>query len=112
MDKTETETETETGAVAKALSFIVSTVVTCQQRGGYSLDEAVSIHAATTYFGTKVRTTDEDGRIGTQHLTFLVRMLEKSQSLGKLSLEEAWMAYNAIQIFSQKQNDDGTNDAA
>ena len=75
------------GTVANALSYIVSTVVACQQRGGYSLEEAVSIHAATTYFVTKERKSEEDARDGTQHLTFLVRMLEKSQSLGKLSME-------------------------
>ena len=86
--------------MSKALTFIVNTVINCQQRGGYSLEEAMAIHTATSYFGSQGRDPRQDADLGTKHLTLLVRMLEKSQSLGKLTLEEAWTAYNAIQLFT------------
>lgn len=87
-------------AMSKALTFIVNTVINCQQRGGYTLEEAMSIHAATSYFTSHGRDSSQDADLGTKHLTFIVRMLEKSQSLGKLTLEEAWTVYNAIRLFA------------
>ena len=91
-----------TDSAQNALTFIVNTVVACQQRGGYSLDEAVQIDAAKRYFEKRDRGASDDATRGTHHLSMLVRLLEKSQSLGKLSLEEAWTAYNAIQIFTSR----------
>ena len=86
---------------AQALAFIIDLAVRCQQRGGYSLDEAVALHAAQAYFQKRDRDPADDARDGSRHLNATVRLLEKSQSLGKLSLEEAWTAYNAIQLFAR-----------
>ena len=85
-----------------ALVHIIDTVCLCQQRGGYSIDEAAKIHASIHIFTPDAVESGGGSARGTQteHLQLLVKMLEKSQSQGKLSLHEAWMTYNAIQMFS------------
>lgn len=112
-----TVTEDPTTVRKTALAHIIDTVCLCQQRGGYTIEEAVRISTAINCFtptasgegsaATKADATATARTDGTQtqQLQFLVSMLEKSQSQGKLSLREAWTAYNAIQIFSTTSNE-------
>ena len=100
-----------------ALAHIIDTVCLCQQRGGYTIDEAVRISTAINCFTptapsedsavakADATTTVRTDETQTQQLQFQVNMLEKSQSQGKLSLREAWTVYNAIQIFSTPSNE-------
>ena len=84
----------------QALGYLLEVAGRCQQRGGYNLEEAVALHSAQKYFATPDRDPTDDEREGSQHLRRVVQLLEKSQSLGKLTLEEAWTIVNAIRLFS------------
>jgi hypothetical protein len=47
---------------------------------------------------------DSDGEKQQEWLEFIVECLEHSQSIGKLSLKEAWMIQNAIGTFQIKND--------
>ena len=74
-----------------ALLYITTLVRDCQQRGGYTLDEAVALHRALANVSSAPCSSSSAIHV-------LFQLLNKSQSLGKLSLKEAWTVYNAQEV--------------
>ena len=79
-----------------ALLYITTLVRDCQQRGGYTLDEAVALHHALANVSSASSSSASSSSSSAIHVMF--QLLNKSQSLGKLSLKEAWTVYNAQEV--------------
>ena len=85
----------------EALQFLTTLVVSCQERGGYTLDDAVSLQSALTYLqNTDTVLPDTDRSKEQVHIECVCRLLLKSQSQGNLTLQEAWTTYNAMAVVS------------
>jgi len=117
----------------EALQYIITLCELCQERGGYTLEEAVQLHdtihhihqarespiqhhsdktsvspphqPATTPSKSSLQTSTTKESHQTLHIHFLFQLLEKSQKLGHLTLEEAWTVFNAQKIILQLQSD-------
>lgn len=72
----------------QAAIYLITLAETCHERGGYTLDEAVRL-------APMVASVDVPGD---EALTFVHGLVEKSQRLGKLTLGEAWTAFNAQRL--------------
>lgn len=87
----------------EALQFLTTLVMSCQERGGYTLDDAVSLQSALTYLqNTDMVLPDTDRSRSKEqvHIECVCRLLLKSQSQGNLTLQEAWTTYNAMAVVS------------
>lgn len=83
----------------EALRYVISLVQECQERGGYTLPEAVQLQEAVSLIRRVCESTDDtnSGAIG-DHVDCVARLLLKSQAQGKLTLQEAWTTYNALSV--------------
>lgn len=94
----------------EALRYMLSLVQKCQERGGYTLTEAVELQEAvaviqrvcceSTDTDADTMTTDDTDSSGAicNHVDCVARLLLKSQAQGRLSLQEAWTTYNALSV--------------
>ena len=92
-----------------ALLYITTLVRECQQRGGYTLDEAVALHRAlanvssassSSAFSSSASSSSSSpsSSPSSSAIHVMFQLLNKSQSLGRLSLKEAWTVYNAQEV--------------
>lgn len=83
----------------EAFLYMLSLVQKCQERGGYTLPEAVQLQEAVSLIRQVCESTDDtnSGAIG-DHVDCVARLLLKSQAHGKLTLQEAWTTYNALSV--------------
>lgn len=100
----------------EALQYMMTLSELCQERGGYTLDEAVQLDCAIKHlkhFKTNEPTLSKPQNSKNDTITMpnekndivsyaklLFSLLRKSQKLGQLSLEEAWTVFNAHKIIS------------
>jgi hypothetical protein len=77
----------------EAVQFMMTLVVACQERGGYTLDEAVQLQKAVQHLRENSSATHE-----ASHVRCVAKLLLKSQSQGRLTLEEAWTTFNALSL--------------
>ena len=87
----------------EALQYLLTLCSLCQERGGYTLDNAVQLDTAITCLRPQNEMKDipasaEEEASQTRHIQFVVSLLEKSQKLGNLSMQEAWTVFNAQKI--------------
>lgn len=89
-----TQQKPDTQALRKeALQFMLTLVVACQERGGYTLAEAVQLQKAVLHLQERSATAIE-----ATHVLCVANLLLKSQSQGQLTLEEAWTTFNALSL--------------
>ena len=81
-----------------AMGHIIKLVSAGQERGCYTLEEAVDIQKAITCFKEETSSTQSESEQG---VLTLITAIEKCQSKGKLSLQEAYVAYQAITVISK-----------
>ena len=82
----------------ESTAYLLTLLSECNLRGGFTLDEAVKL--------SKVRADVNARSVRTLHpseIALVRSMVCVSQSMGKLSLEEAWTAYNALHILQQNE---------
>lgn len=99
---TDTAPNTDPEHIRKeALQFLTTLVMSCQERGGYTLDDAVSLQSALTYLQNTDTARPDTNRSKEQvHIECVCQLLLKSQSQGNLTLQEAWTTYNAMAVVS------------
>ena len=76
------------------LSNIIHLVNLGQERGSYTLDEAVKIQQSVLCFTTNGEQSSKSQQ--EQAVITLVNALEKVQKKGNFSLQEAFIAYQAV----------------
>ena len=110
-----------------ALTFLFQTAEACQERGGYSIKHALCLKSIFDAFGYPLENAppsrssaarEQVSRVEwpLNHKDFVATMdthghkirellllLNVSQRAGKLSLQEAWMVYNAFQILMPEE---------
>jgi len=83
--------------VKDALGHIIKIVSAGQERGCYTLDEAVAIQISIQTFKKPNSSPEESNR----SVVNLITAVENCQAKGKLSLQEAYVAYQAIMILTK-----------
>jgi hypothetical protein len=98
----------------EAFDYLSTLVTSCQERGGYTLPDAVRLGSALEAltaerpFATAAPSSSSSSSSSSSyllteaagvHLKHVFGLLQKSQRLGVLTLQEAWTVYNAMTIF-------------
>lgn len=86
-----------TELIKDAIGHLIKLAEAGQERGCYTLDEAVDLKTAVTCF--KKESSEEDTR---KAVITLINAINICQKKGKLSLQEAYVAYQAIVVITQK----------
>jgi hypothetical protein len=81
-----------------SITYIGKLLISCVERGGFSMQEVIKINTTIEGFKTP-NTTDEQKKI---MLTDIFNYIQAAQSNGKLSLEEAHNSYMCLTSFIQK----------
>ncbi len=81
--------------VKESITFLINLVSVCVERGGYNIDDVVKIKSSIEKFtdGNSSEESQKDSVIS------LINYIHMAQAKGKLKLEEAYHAYNSIDIF-------------
>lgn len=82
--------------VADAVEYLLRLTCDCQVRGGYQLEDAVALNQAKEHIESSAPAQDA-------HVHLLKRLVLLAQRSGALALQEAWAAFNAIQILENKK---------
>ena len=104
MSSNSSTTTTSSSLTQDAFLYITTLVRECQHRGGYTLDEAVALHRAlanispASSFSASSSSSSSSTSPSFSAIHVMFQLLNKSQSLGKLSLKEAWTVYNAQEV--------------
>jgi len=77
----------------ESIKYIISLAISCNPRGGLSLEDSVKLH--TLNEENKTILVNDD-------ITFLKTIIFRAQSNGVLSLKEAWTVYNAFYILENQ----------
>ena len=92
-----------------SIKYLLDLACECQYRGGYTLEEAVTLNSIRqrllqndTDDNDKTATSDADRERdkNANDEAVVQRLVLQAQANGKLSLEEAWTAYNAIKMLA------------
>ena len=81
--------------VKESITFLINLVSHCVERGGYNIDDVVNIKSSIEKF-TDGNSTEEAQK---NSIISLINFINLAQNKGKLSLEEAYHAYNSINVF-------------
>ena len=86
-----------------AIYHLIQLACECNVRGGYTVSDAVFLNklADNIMPADKEETQQSEKTVDKDSLLRVLNLVERSQSLGKLSLVEAWGAYNAIKILER-----------
>ena len=92
----------------ESLHYLLKLACSCQVRGGYTLDEAVFLHRLRTQLAaTETETVAAPPCACEADVLALQNLILQAQANGKLSLEEAWTAFNAITLLSKSTDGNG-----
>ena len=80
-----------------AIGHLIKLAEAGQERGCYTLDEAVDLKSAVTCF--KKESSEEESK---QAIITLINAINICQKKGKLTLQEAYVSYQAIVVITQK----------
>ena len=92
---------TNKSLIQDALLQIIKLVNLGQERGSYTLDDAVEYQQAIKCFTTNGETSSKETQ--EKSILTLVSAIEKAQKKGNLLLNEAFVAYQAILIVTGQQ---------
>jgi hypothetical protein len=81
--------------VKDSITFLINLVSVCVERGGYNIDDVVKIKSSIEKF-TDGNSNEESQK---NSVISLINYIHMAQNKGKLTLEEAYHAYNSIDIF-------------
>lgn len=95
MSQIETTKDSSVDKVKDSITFLINLVSNCVERGGYSITDVVKIKESIENFtnGTSDEESQKDSIIS------LINYIHIAQTKGKLTLEEAYQAYNNIGTF-------------
>lgn len=95
MSELENTNDSSVDKVKDSITFLINLVSTCVERGGYSFTDVVKIKDSIENFtnGTSNEESQKDSIIS------LINYVHIAQTKGKLTLEEAYQAYNTIDTF-------------
>lgn len=92
-----------------SIKYLLDLACECQYRGGYTLAEAVTLNSIRQRLlqndtdnddDKAATTTAADREKNANDEAVVQRLVLQAQANGKLSLEEAWTAYNAIKMLA------------
>ena len=87
--------EEQTKIIKESLLYLINLLNNCIERGGFQIGEVILINDSIQHL-TNNRSTQEEQR---KAIIEIIKYIYKAQSLGKLSLEEAYYCHLKVKIF-------------
>lgn len=95
VDNSNIDIQEQTKVIKESLLYLINLLNNCIERGGFQIGEVILINDSIQHL-TNNKSSQEEQRKG---IIEIIKYIYKAQSLGKLSLEEAYYCHLKVKIF-------------